>query len=198
MDLNCFGFGISHRGTQRTHRENEENIKEKTNNFHCSFELDFLRSLCVLCAPLWLISFEKLGKHSAHAHIMDNVSELSAQARNLDLLGKMDFTDADAADDLLEAREAYTFDGEWMRVYSAVQDAEVEGELQTKNVGIDDLREWAYKRAHGISGNAEIAGYVADDFELIARALQADYNDEWLGALWQEYRAGHFPCGDLS
>ncbi len=128
---------------------------------------------------------------------MDNVSEFSAQARALDLLGKVDFSDADLADDLLEARESDPFDSEWLRVYSAVQDAEVEAELQTKSVTIDELREWAFKRAHGISGNAEIAGYVADDFELIARALQADYNDEWLGAMWQEYRTGRFACGDL-
>lgn len=129
---------------------------------------------------------------------MDNVSEFNAQARALDLLGKVDFSDPDLAADLLDARDGQLFDSEWMRVYSAVQDMEVEGELQTKNVAIDELREWVFKRAHGISGNAEIAGYVSDDFEILARALQANYSDEWLGALWQEYREGRFPCGDLS
>ena len=128
---------------------------------------------------------------------MDNVSEFNAQVRALDLLGKVDFSDADVADDLIDARESDPFDSEWMRVYSAIQDIEVEAELQTKNVVIDELREWAFKRAHGVSGNAEIAGYVSDDFELLARALQADWSDQWLGALWQEYRAGRFPCGDL-
>ena len=127
---------------------------------------------------------------------MDNISELSAQARALNLLEKTDFS-GDKADDLLDMRESDPFDSDWMRCYSAVQDTEVEAELQKVNVSIDDLREWAYKRAHGISGNAEIAGYVADDFELIARALQAGWNDEWLAALWQEYRAGRFPCGAL-
>ena len=129
---------------------------------------------------------------------MDNVSEFNAQARALDLLGKTDFSDPNLLDSLLEARESEPFDGEWMRVYSAVQDLEVEGELQTKNVTIDELREWAFKRAYGISGHAEIAACVSDDFELLARALQADTSDEWLGALWQTYRAGRFPCGDLS
>lgn len=128
---------------------------------------------------------------------MDNVSAFSAQARALDLLGKVDFFRPDLADDLLDERESDSFDGEWMRVYSAVQDAEVEGELQTKNVTIDELREWAFKRAHGISGHAEIAAAVSDDMELIARALQANYSDEWLGALWQTYREGRFPCGDI-
>ena len=128
---------------------------------------------------------------------MDEVSQFSAQARALDLLGKVDFSDVDLADDLLDERDSDPFDSEWMRAYSAVQDAEVEGELQTKNVTIDELREWAFKRAHGISGNAELASCVADDFELIARALQANWSDEWLGTLWQTYRAGRFPCGDL-
>ena len=128
---------------------------------------------------------------------MDNVSEFNAQARALDLLGKVDFSDVDVADDLIDARESEPFDGEWMRVYSAIQDAEVEGELQTKNVIVDELREWAFKRAHGVSGNSEIAAYVSDDFELLARALQAGWSDEWLGALWQTYRAGRFPCGSL-
>lgn len=129
---------------------------------------------------------------------MDNVSEFSAQARALDLLGKVDFSDPDLAVDLLDAREGEPFDGEWMRCYSAVQDAEVEGELQTKNVTIDELREWAFKRAHGLSGHAEVAASVSDDLELLARALQAAYSDEWLGALWQTYREGRFPCGDLA
>ena len=128
---------------------------------------------------------------------MDNISEFCAQARALDLLGKVDFSDADLADDLLDERDSDPFDSEWMRAYAAVQDAEVEAELQKTNVAIDDLREWAFKTAHGVSGNAEIAAYVADDFELIARALQANWSDEWLGALWQEYRVGRFPCGDL-
>ncbi len=129
---------------------------------------------------------------------MDKVSEFNAQARALDLLGRVDFSKPAATDDLLDARDGQPFDGEWMRCYSAVQDVEVEGELQTKNVTIDELREWAFKRAYGLSGHAELAAYVADDFELIARALQADYSDEWLGALWQSYRAGRFPCGDIS
>ena len=128
---------------------------------------------------------------------MDNVSEFNAQARALDLLGKVDFSDPETNDDLLDAREGDPFDSDWMRCYSAVQDAEVEGELQTKNVTIDELREWVFKRAHGISGHVEIAAVVADDFELIARALQANYSDEWLDALWQTYRAGQFPRGEL-
>lgn len=128
---------------------------------------------------------------------MDNVSEFNAQARALNLLGKVDFSAPGLADDLLDARDNQHFDEQWMRVYSAVQDTEVEGELQTKNAMIDELREWAFKHAHGVSGNAEIAGYVADDFEILARALQANYSDEWLGVLWQEYREGRFPCGEL-
>ena len=128
---------------------------------------------------------------------MDNISELSAQARALELLGQLDFKSPQVADDLLDARESRAFDREWIRCLSAVQDIEVEGELQTKNVTIDELREWAFKRAYQVSGDAEIAAYVSDDFDLLARALQADYSDPWLAALWQCYRAGQFPCGDL-
>ena len=62
---------------------------------------------------------------------------------------------------------------------------------------IDELREWAFKRALVISSHADIAASVSDDFELIARALQVDWSDEWLAALWLEYRAGRFPCGEL-
>lgn len=143
------------------------------------------------------MSWQTSGKNSAHGSMMDNVSEFNAQARALDLLGKEDFSKPDHINDLLDARDSQTFDSEWMRVYSAVQDIEVGGELQTKNIVIDELREWAFKRAHGISGNAEIAACVSDDFEILARALQANYSDEWLGALWQQYREGRFPCGDL-
>ncbi len=129
---------------------------------------------------------------------MDKVSKFNAQACALDLLGALHFSDPKIANQMLNARDSQIFDAEWMRVYSAVQDIEVEGERQTKNVMIDELCEWAFKRALAISSHADVAACVADDFDLLARALQADYSDEWLGALWQEYRAGRFPCGDLS
>ena len=61
---------------------------------------------------------------------MDKVSEFNTQARALDLLGQIDFSKPDVADDLLDARDSQVFDEQWMRVYSAVQDIEVEGELQ--------------------------------------------------------------------
>ena len=128
---------------------------------------------------------------------MDKVSEFNTQARALHLLGQIDFSKPNVADDLLDARDSQVFDEQWMRVYSAIQDIEVEGERQTKNVMIDELREWAFKRAYDISSHAELAAAVSDDFEVLARALQADYSDQWLGALWLEYRAGRFPCGDL-
>ena len=96
-------------------------------------------------------------------------------------------------DRVLAQREEPAFDAEWLRVYAAVQDLEVEGEIQKTNVVIDELSESAYRRVQQLTGNAELAGAVSDDFDLIARAIQVGYADEFLDELWEEYEAGRLP-----
>ena len=121
---------------------------------------------------------------------MPTLQELQSEIRDLELLGEVA---PDQCQALLEERDEPGFDGEWMRVYTAVQDSEVEGEIQKSNVLIDEIRESTYTRAFQLTRNAELAGAVSDDFDLIARAVQIGYEDPWLDEMWEEYEAGRFP-----
>ena len=121
---------------------------------------------------------------------MRNLKQLQSQIRDLDLLGEV--APAQIAE-LLEAREGRAFESEWLRVSSAVGDLEVEGEIQKTNVVIDEISEGVYRRALELTHNAELAGAVSDDFDLLARALQVGLEDEFLDELWEEYEAGRLP-----
>lgn len=121
---------------------------------------------------------------------MRSLQQLQSQIRDLDLLSEVA---PEQADELMEAREQPGFDAEWLRVYTAVQDLEVEGEVQKTNVIIDEIRESTYTRAFQLTRHAELAGAVSDDFDLIARALHIEYEDEFLDEMWEEYEAGRFP-----
>ena len=97
---------------------------------------------------------------------------------------------------LLDSRDAQPFDDEWVRVHKAI---EQEKRASSLNTAIEDeIRELAFKKAYQNTGNGEIAGYVSDDFDLLARAIAVGYFDPWLNLLWNEYQAGRFPHGDLT
>ena len=121
---------------------------------------------------------------------MPTLPQLQIAVRELDLLSEVA---PDQIEALLDQRDQPGFDAEWMRVYTAVQDAEVEGEVQKTNVAIDEIRESTYRRALQLTHNAELAGAVSDDFDLMARALQVEFGDAFLDEMWESYEAGGLP-----
>lgn len=121
---------------------------------------------------------------------MPTLQELQSEIRDLELLSEVAPAEIN---ELLEQRDEPAFDAEWMRVYTTVQDLEVEGEVQKANVVIDEIRESTFRRVFQLTRNPEVAGAVSDDFDLIARAVQIGLEDEWLDEMWEEYEAGRFP-----
>lgn len=110
----------------------------------------------------------------------------------LDSLSKINFAGLDI-DDFLEQRDSEPFDGEWMRVYQAV-------EALKRDKVVDDTREIekkAYIMAYEKSEDDELAGYISDDFGLIANSKLLGYSDEWLEKLISCYANGTIPCGKL-
>ena len=96
-------------------------------------------------------------------------------------------------DDFLEQRECESFDGEWVRVYQAVE------ELKKGNA-IEDSRELekiAYLTIYEKSEDDDLAGYISDDFGLIADSKKLGYSDEWLDKLISCYEDAKLPCGIL-
>ena len=110
----------------------------------------------------------------------------------LDTLSKVDFEGFDL-DDFLVQRESNPFDGEWMRVYQAVE------ALKKENV-VDSTREFekqAYITVFEKTEDDEVAGYIADDFGLIADSKRLGYSDEWLDKLIFCYKNAQIPYGIL-
>ncbi len=110
----------------------------------------------------------------------------------LDNLKKVNYETIDI-DDFLDQRECEPFDSEWIRVYQAI-------EKLKKERAVEDTREIEKKAYITVFEKTEcddLAGYIADDFGLIADSIMLNYSDEWLEKLISCYKKAIIPCGNL-
>lgn len=110
----------------------------------------------------------------------------------LDKLSQIKYKEFDI-DDFLDQRDSDPFDSEWVRVYQALEELK-------KRKTVDDTREIekkAYLTVYEKSEDDELAGYISDDFGLIADSKQLGYSDEWLDKLISCYENARVPCGEL-
>ena len=110
----------------------------------------------------------------------------------LDKLKEINFEEFDI-DDFLDQRDSDPFDSEWVRVYQAIEELK-------KDKAVDDTREIAkkaYITVYEKSEDDELAGYISDDFGLIADSKLLGYSDEWLDKLISCYKNAKIPCGKL-
>ena len=84
------------------------------------------------------------------------------------LLDQSTFTGADIPG-ILVGRDADAFEQEWLRVFDLQRHAEFSPQ-QARS--IERVRELAYKATYAFTQHPEIAGYVCDDFELIAKGSE--------------------------
>jgi hypothetical protein len=93
-------------------------------------------------------------------------------------------------DEMLESRDGAEFESDWLRVFETLE----QKEFSNADIAlIDEIREIAYKKSFASTNHAELAAYIADDFELIVKSLLSGLNDEWLNALLLAYLQGLFP-----
>jgi len=85
-------------------------------------------------------------------------------------------------DSYLLHREGGGFDESWMAAYR---------KFGRERGAPDELVELAYKRTVSITGSADLAAYVADDFDLIFR--DKDLNDAFCKNILSAYAAGRLP-----
>jgi hypothetical protein len=100
--------------------------------------------------------------------------------------------DCDAA---VDARDrGGEFDLAWVSAFNQLErlwkGAEVESELRTL---AEDIRHQGFLAVSRATGQHEIASYVSDDLDLIARGRLVGLNDPFLDRLWQDYERGEFP-----
>lgn len=98
----------------------------------------------------------------------------------------------------LNLRENPEFESQWLRVADSIK--QIERAIPDDVVAlIDEISKEAFLLIDILIGeNSELADYVCDDFELIAKGIILDYKDGWLNALWLSYKRNHFPCQPLS
>ncbi|MGN0159989.1 MAG: hypothetical protein ACI4AQ_01225 [Lachnospiraceae bacterium] len=113
------------------------------------------------------------------------------------LLKQIDFSTFDI-DELLDNRDAEVFDAEWVRVYNEVEslkNAENYSEVEKKNNS--EVREQVFRMIYELTSDGDLAGYVSDDFGLIADAKLLRYGDSWFHKLCACYENRTIPCGSL-
>jgi len=88
----------------------------------------------------------------------------------------------------LDARDKHEFVSAWNSSYEKLHELSP-SESQTTL----DIREYAFKQTFRITRNAELAGYVSDDWGLISTALENDIQIEFIHNLWDSYLKGSFP-----
>ena len=98
-------------------------------------------------------------------------------------------------DGLLDARDSHgDFEAQWLRVSADIDELmctrKVEKEVQQL---AEDIRRESFLAVSRVTSQHELASYVSDDFELIARAAATGYDDPWLNGLWMAYKANGLP-----
>ena len=110
----------------------------------------------------------------------------------LDKLKKVNYETIDI-DDFLDQRECDPFDSEWVRVYQAIEELKKGKEM----VDTRKIEKKAYITVCEKTECDDLAGYIADDFGLIADSIMLHYSDEWLEKVISCYKEAIIPCGRL-
>lgn len=97
---------------------------------------------------------------------------------------------ADSVLGWIEDRESSKFDTEWMDSFRLVSEVVLDASQSRQ---LDALRELAFKSTYRKTQSADLAAFVADDFEIIARGHLIDSSNELLLHLENEYFEGRFP-----
>ncbi|WP_347905542.1 hypothetical protein [Pseudomonas purpurea] len=90
----------------------------------------------------------------------------------------------------LDTRDSTEFDSPWRTSHDTLNTGEYsESETTTS------IRESVFKQVFHLTQNADLAGYVSDDFGLIAMAFDCKADIEFVNNLWESYCEGSFPGG---
>ncbi|MFT2112717.1 hypothetical protein [Marinomonas sp. 2405UD68-3] len=123
--------------------------------------------------------------------------DLMLKIKNGDIISSINCDEIDI-DELLDKRDEDPFDSDWV-----LANEKMELELANQNLGqatldfIEQIREESFKAANKNLANGEIAEYVSDDFELIAKSIVIISSDPWVASLLGTYLNGEFPIGLL-
>ena len=106
-----------------------------------------------------------------------------------EVFGQIDY------DEILTERDGDKgFEGSWNRCYNAVEkkwgDSDVSDEIEQM---VEEIREQSYEISAMAMEQHELANVISDDFDLFARSIVMEFNDEFLESLWEAYENGEVP-----
>jgi len=97
-------------------------------------------------------------------------------------------------DQMLDRRDEEAFDNAWNACFEEVTALwDAYDNRDSMDERIDQIRREAFLAVSRASNQHDIAGYVSDDFELIARACVLGVVHPFVDCLWQHYMRGTFP-----
>jgi hypothetical protein len=95
----------------------------------------------------------------------------------------------------LDARDADpSFEGEWLRISNEVSRRWPTANQSAESSSlVEDIRRESFFSVSRSTGQHEIASYVSDDFDLLARARLLGIVAPMLAEMWTVYERGEFP-----
>ena len=104
-------------------------------------------------------------------------------------LPKISIKDVDI-DKLLDDRDLPEFEDDWLKSFENLSNLTLTEDQKTV---VNMLRERSFKKIFSLTENPDLASYVSDDFEIMAKYLFSDKEDEWvLKCLITNYANGKF------
>ena len=122
---------------------------------------------------------------------MNRVEELQQELEMMPLLREAEEWLEEALEEYMDQRDSEAFETQWMQAFEAIQRLEQETTLDTAT--IDEIRKTVFLKAFDVTGSGELAGYVSDDFELIAKGLHFEYPSDFLASMYHRYKEGALP-----
>ena len=110
----------------------------------------------------------------------------------LNKLNNINYEELDI-DEFLNKRDIEPFDSNWVRVYQIIEELKKGRTIDSTR----DIEKKVYIIVYEQTGNNELAGYISDDFGLIANSKILGYTEEWLEKLISCYENSLLPCGVL-
>ena len=123
---------------------------------------------------------------------MTELDSMIAEIESEKLLSKAAFQSVDL-DGVLDSRDKDPFDSNWVESHQRVEAAWSANSTDEQTAKVNKVRQAAFVAASSMTNHHEIASYISDDFELIAKSVVLGDLDSFTSRLFERYRRGEVP-----
>ncbi len=123
---------------------------------------------------------------------MIDLDTIIAEIESEKLLSKAAFQSIDF-DAVLDSRDEEPFDSNWVTSHQRIEAAWSASSTDEQTAQVNKIRQAAFVAASLMTNNHEIAAYISDDFELIAKSVVLGDLDSFTSGLVKRYERGGVP-----